>query len=105
MNVIQAAPNGIVNEKTIFRFKQRNNIVNAEYSGGKIKKGYLIGFLQKKVLTFTYCQFRLSGELDHGKSKCVLSVDPNNGKLKLTEKFDMKTESSTEIGINVFMEI
>jgi len=41
MNVIQTAPNGVVNALTIFTFAQQDHFVTASYSGGKIFKGYL----------------------------------------------------------------
>lgn len=105
MNVVQTAENGIVNKETIFHFEQDAHTVKAQYSGGRIRMGYLIGQLNNDILKFTYCQQRDSGELDHGASECVVSTDPSTGKVKLKEQFKMDTESATEIGINIFMEM
>ncbi len=105
MNVIQTANNGIVNKETIFHFEQDANTVKAQYSGGRIRNGYLIGQLNNEILKFTYCQLRITGELDHGESECILSVDKASGKVRLEENFLMDTEDSKEIGTNIFMEI
>ncbi len=105
MHVIQTADNGIVDQDTIFHFEQKEQVVTAYYSGGKIRQGYLVGQMNGDLLKFTYCQLRTSGELDHGESACVVSEEKQSGKIKLEEKFNMKTEISTEIGINIFMEI
>ncbi len=103
MKVIQTAKNGVVNSDTIFHFKQNGNFVSANYSGGQIKQGHLVGQLIDNILSFGYCQFRISGEIDNGKSNCVLSV--TDGKIKLEEKFEMNTEETLEKGINIFKEI
>lgn len=103
MNVIETASNGIVNHETIFQFEQDNDLVKAHYSGGKIKQGYLVGYLKDDILTFTYCQARVSGEMDHGSSSCSFSIE--NGKRKLVESFEMTTGDELAIGVNVFMEL
>ena len=105
MNVIETSKNGIVNKETIFHFEQNANTVKANYSGGRIREGYLVGQLNDEILKFTYCQQRITGELDHGESECILSIEKGSGKVKLKENFKMDTEVSKEVGINIFMEI
>ncbi len=104
MNVVQTADNGIVNHETIFHFEQKESQVWAHYSGGKIEKGYLVGTLEDELLSFTYCQLRKSGEMDHGESKCNVTRE-KSGKVKLEERFAMSTKNSKELGTNIFMEI
>ncbi len=105
MNVIQTSKNGILNEETIFYFNQDENNVMANYSGGRIRLGYLVGQLNDTVLKSTYCQQRITGELDHGESECILLIEKDSGKIKLEENFKMDTQDSKEIGTNIFMEI
>lgn len=105
MNVIKTAQGGIVNHETIFRFRQDMSSVLAEYAGGKVRTGYLVGKLTDNILKFTYCQLRITGELDHGESECILSKDKVSGKLKLEENFSMSTDGTKEIGTNILMEI
>jgi hypothetical protein len=103
MNVIQTAANGVVNEHTIFSFSQNNDLVQATYSGGKIRMGFLVGILQKDKLSFSYCQLQLDGKLDNGRSECNLEIG-ENGKVRLIEHFTF-TSRNEEAGINVFQEL
>ncbi|MBO0324250.1 hypothetical protein J0X14_18210 [Muricauda sp. CAU 1633] len=103
MNVVQTAKNGVVNELTIFHFSQEGNFVSANYSGGPIRRGYLVGQLNNGMLHFSYCQIRTDGQLDNGKSDCIVSSD--NGKITLEEKFEMNSKDTIEKGTNIFKEI
>jgi hypothetical protein len=103
MNVITTAPNGIVNSDTIFDFTQDKELVSAKYSGGKIRKGYLVGNVKNNRLHFSYCQIRTNAMMDHGTSVCEISYEDD--RLILTEKFEMSSEKGKEIGVNIFKEI
>lgn len=104
MNVVQTAASGVVNHETIFYFSQSGNVVTAEYSGGKISKGYLVGkFTNDHQLEFSYCQMQLDGKLDFGSSKCTVSR-ANNGKILLTERFEWASRPG-EFGTNIFEEL
>jgi len=104
MNVIKTADNGVVNHETIFLFSQKEGVVSAEYSGGKIRQGYLIGKLSpQNQLMFSYCQMQLDGTLDNGMSVCELSRN-ENGKIILTEHFEWKSRPG-EYGTNIFQEL
>lgn len=79
---------GVVNHETIFYFSQKNGIVSAEYAGGKIQKGFLVGnIIKENQLVFSYCQLQLEGKLDNGTSQCEVSKD-DNGKILLIEHFE-----------------
>lgn len=104
MNVIKTAETGVVNHETIFLFSQKEGVVSAEYQGGKIRKGFLVGNLsEENELQFSYCQMQLDGKLDNGLSTCQLSKN-ENGKLILTEHFEWKSRPG-EFGTNVFQEL
>lgn len=104
MNVVKTADNGVVNQDTIFLFSQKEDIVSAEYQGGKILKGFLIGKLSpQNQLEFSYCQMQLDGRLDNGLSSCKLSRN-DEGKLILIEKFEWKSRPG-EFGTNIFQEL
>jgi hypothetical protein len=102
MNVIETSENGVVNQDTLFTFQQQDTLVYAEYSGGKIAKGYLIGNLVSNRLTFTYCQLQYNGTLDNGKSYAELEF--RNGKLRLVEHFEWASRPG-KMGVNIFEEI
>ncbi|MBA3958293.1 MAG: hypothetical protein H0X51_07880 [Parachlamydiaceae bacterium] len=104
MNVVKTAVNGVVNQDTIFFFSQKENVVSAEYQGGKILKGFLIGKLSaQNQLEFSYCQMQLDGKLDNGLSSCQLSKN-DEGKLILIEHFEWKSRPG-EFGTNIFQEL
>ena len=62
MNVIQTSPNSVVSSETIFTFTQEENIVSANYSGGKIQKGFLLGILKNYELEFRFVQVQIDGK-------------------------------------------
>lgn len=104
MNVVKTAENGVVNQDTIFHFLQKDGVVSAEYQGGKIRKGFLVGKLSSQnQLEFSYCQMQIDGKLDNGVSTCQLSKN-ENGKITLTEHFEWKSRPG-EFGTNVFKEL
>lgn len=103
MNVVSTAPNGVVNESTIFNFSQSETFISADYSGGKISKGYLVGTLSKNKLVFSYCQLQDDGKMDNGQSECELIVG-EDGKIRLIENFKFASRNG-ETGTNVFREL
>lgn len=104
MNVVQTDACGVVNHETVFRFSQKDNLVQAVYAGGQIEKGFLIGrFDEPNHLLFTYCQIQLDGTLDNGVSRCEVSKD-EEGKILLTEHFEWASRPG-EMGINIFKEL
>ena len=102
MNVVRTAKAGVVNQDTLFTFQQEHDVVTAEYTGGGVVKGYLVGKLTGDQLNFRYCQLDTQDNLDGGVSSCRLSRTPD-GKIRLVEKF--KWESRNESGENVFEEL
>jgi hypothetical protein len=102
MNVIETSENGVVNRQTIFSFNQEQDLVYANYSGGKIAKGYLVGNLKGDKLEFTYCQVQVNGILDNGKSTAELTI--HNGKMRLIEHFEWASRPG-QLGVNIFEEL
>ena len=103
MNVAETDPDGVVNHETIFEFSQKGTTVTAEYRGGKIERGFLVGTMKDNTLNFSYCQMQTDGKLDNGISVCELSKD-ENGKVQLTEHFEWKSRPGI-LGKNVFREL
>ncbi len=102
MNVIETSEHGIVNQETIFHFQQQGNFVYANYSGGLIKKGYLVGKMSDRQLVFTYCQVQIDGVLDNGKS--TVEIENLNGKIRLVEHFEFASRPGV-FGTNIFQEL
>jgi hypothetical protein len=55
MNAVQTASNGVVNAETLFRFRQEAGNLYAEYAGGRVARGYLVGTLSGERVGFRYC--------------------------------------------------
>ncbi len=79
--------NGEVGNNTLFYYSQTDNIISADYHGGQIIKGNLIGKqLENGEFDFFYHHINSIGELKIGKclSKAKMLDD---GRLKLFEKW------------------
>ena len=101
MNAVETDPNGVIGIETIFRFRQTDEYVDAEYSGGQIQKGYLVGIVDGTAFRFRYCQLETSGTLNGGCSECQLELA--DGLVRIVEHFEW--ESREGGGRNVIQEI
>jgi len=97
--------NGEVSEDTVFYYSQKDNIISAEYNGGEIVKGNLIGKqLEDGRFDFVYHHINTDGELKIGK--CLSSARLlENSKIKLIEEWqwlsdDFSSGTSELIEIN-----
>lgn len=79
--------NGEVGDDTVFYYSQKDNIISAEYSGGEIIKGNLIGKqLEDGKFDFVYHHINSNGALKIGK--CLSSaILVENDKIKLLEEW------------------
>lgn len=80
--------NGEVSEQTIFSYHQNGSLLWAEYSGGDILKGSLIGcVLDNGELDFVYHHMNLDMQVKTGKCHSVPTV-LENGKIELSEQWE-----------------
>ena len=103
MHVIETSSKGVINTETIFIFSQTGDHVHAEYSGGPIAMGFLVGRLENDELNFSYCQMQDDGRLDAGTSCGRFSLGAG-GKIRMVEQFEWKSRPG-EMGINIFQEL
>ena len=83
---VENSESGEVSEKTVFCYHQKGNVVWAEYSGGNVVKGFLIGTMDEKHhLHFNYQHMNTDGELRTGS--CDSEPQIENGKLRFNEKW------------------
>ena len=79
--------NGETSGETVFVYKQEGNILTAEYSGGKIKKGHLIGLVDENGnIDMRYHQINEKDEMMTG----ICQSRPEfmqNGKIRLYESW------------------
>jgi len=83
--------NGEVGKDTLFYYSQTENIISAEYRGGDIINGHLLGEqLPSGEFSFVYHHINIDGELKVGK--CLSSASYNNdGKIILNEEWQWLT--------------
>lgn len=80
--------NGEVSEQTIFTYHQDGCLLWAEYSGGDILKGSLIGtVLRNGELDFVYHHMNQDMQVKTGKCHSVPTV-LENGKIELSEQWE-----------------
>lgn len=79
--------NGEVDGNTIFHYHQKGFDFSAEYSGGEIKTGYMVGKVnQSGELDFYYEHLNLDNEIRAGRCHSVPTFN-ENGRLELREKW------------------
>ena len=79
--------NGEVDGKTIFRYFQENDLFWAEYSGGDVLKGHMIGTVDKNgKLDFHYQHMNKDRQVRIGKCHSIPHI-MDNGKIALQEKW------------------
>ena len=79
-----------VSAQTIFSYHQQGNVIWAEYSGGNVEKGFLVGTMDDKhCLHFTYQHINKAGELKSGS--CDSEPREVDGKLRFYEKWKWTT--------------
>ena len=102
MNAVETDPNGVIGVETIFKFRQTGSRVYAEYAGGKIDQGYLVGVVDGAAFEFRYCQLEVDGSLNGGVSQCELARGEDS-LIQIIEHFEW--ESRPGKGRNVFQEL
>ena len=85
---IENTENGEVDKETLFYYHQNKEIIWAEYSGGTIKKGFLLGFVkQNGELEFNYEHININNEIRTGKCNSIPKI-LENGLIELLEKWE-----------------
>lgn len=92
----QNSDNGEVNNQTIFHYHQKENIIWADYAGGEIVKGYLVGTVDYNGnLNFSYQHVNDKQQIRIG----ICASNPivlDNGKLELHEKWQWLNEDKSK---------
>lgn len=85
---INNTDNGETSNETIFKYQQMDNVLTAEYSGGKIKVGHLIGLVSfEGTIEMRYHQINDKGELMTGICQSKPEI-LENGKIRLHESWE-----------------
>ncbi len=97
--------NGEVDGNTLFQYHQTGNTFWAEYDGGDIEKGNMVGTVTDEgILDFHYQHLNQDGQIRMGKCHSIPRV-LENGKIELQEEWqwlngDKSTGKSVVIEIN-----
>lgn len=95
--------NGETSNETVFQYKQVGTIVTADYSGGKIVTGHLIGLVDEKGnIAMRYHQVNDKGELMTGSCNSIPEI-LENGKIRLHENWEW-TSGDKSIGQSIIEE-
>ncbi|PRO64483.1 n-acetylglutamate synthase [Alkalicoccus urumqiensis] len=96
--------NGEVSAQTTFYYKQEGQILTAEYSGGSIQAGRLIGLVQEDgTLHFRYSHINQRGELRGGECRSVPET-LEDGRIRLHETWNWLDAEQTQ-GTSVVEEV
>jgi hypothetical protein len=87
--------NGETSSETLFYYQQVNDILSANYAGGEVIKGHLLGKVDPNgTLAFYYHQINRSGELRAGFCHSSPELGPN-GKIRLIERWQWLSGDQT----------
>lgn len=100
-SVLENSKTGEVSSSTVFSYHQKDEIIWAEYQGGDIVKGNLLGKIEKNNVVFTYQHINTKKEQKLGKCISVVEV-LNNNKYRLLENWEWVTG---EKGHSILQEI
>ena len=92
---IENSESGEVSASTVFNYHQKDNVIWAEYSGGSVVKGILLGTIDAdNNMHFKYQHINVEGELKEGS--CDSKPQVVNGKLRFYEKWKWTMGESGE---------
>ena len=101
---LENTENGEVNGNTMFLYHQDGNILWADYSGGEIVRGYLVGTVAENgELDFYYQHINVQKQIRVGVCHSVPEV-LENGKIKLSEKWQWLNGDKSE-GSSLLVEV
>lgn len=102
--LVSNSDNGDVSHDTLFYYHQEGKVIWAEYSGGHVNKGTLLGrVVSGDKIVFSYVHISNSGELRKGDCTTIISRDLD-GKLFLNESWQW-TSGDLSSGESVLLEV
>jgi len=100
----QNAPNGEVDDSTLFLYTQKADIVTGTYSGKQIREGQLIARVQHDgSLIMRYQHLNVDGEFKYGHCTSTPEV-LENGKIRLHEKWQWDCDDKS-MGESIIEEV
>ena len=100
-SLIENSELGETNTETVFKYKQKGDLVTADYHGGSIKYGKIIAHLIEDKLHMVYQCITTNNELKSGKAIADIIINENN-KMKL--KLNWEWLNTNEKGVSEYIE-
>jgi hypothetical protein len=100
---VQNSANGETTAETVFNYQQNGHVLTANYSGGQIVSGHLIGLVDENgQIDMRYHQVNVQGELMTGICHSTPEILPN-GKIRLHEDWQW-TSGDRSTGTSILEE-
>lgn len=81
-------------QSTIFTYHQTGDVIWAEYAGGAIIRGYLVGTREAGKLNFRYAHLSSTNETSTGVCESVIEV-LKDGRVRLHESWAWESRPGT----------
>jgi len=91
---VENADQGEVSGDTEFRFEQDGNRIYAQYSGGEIIDGHLVGTLKGNQWDIRYAQINENDETATGHSIGEITV-LNDGRVRIEDQWEWESQEGT----------
>ncbi|MFF7255582.1 hypothetical protein [Streptomyces microflavus] len=99
--VADQAP-GQVGTRTRFTYHQQDGTIWAEYAGGDVVHGHLVGTREGDVLDFRYVQLKQDGTTSSGHCRSTVTELPD-GRVRLDERWEWESQEGS--GTSVVEEV
>lgn len=99
---VSSSNNGEVSSSTLFKYRQKGNVIWATYQGGTVLFGTLSGRIEERYLTFTYQHQNHKGDFKTGK--CKSYIEMKDRKLFLKENWEWTCDDYSK-GTSILEEI
>lgn len=82
---------GEVNPETIFEYRESGGEIWASYSGGAIRRGFLVGTRTGDSLSFRYGHLNIDGKTSSGRCESQIT-ETEDGRLRLEETWQWESQ-------------
>lgn len=87
---VENSPDGETSGETLFRYREDGDMVWADYAGGAVRRGHLVGTRDGDRLEFRYAQLNADGVTSTGH--CVSRIVPaGDGRVRLLETWEWES--------------
>ena len=93
--LLENSENGQVNSETIFKYKQTDNLVTADYYGGTVRYGKIVAILSGNQLDMLYQCITTDNELKAGKAIAQISLNQHH-KIRLLLNWKWLTDTGKQ---------